>query len=487
MTEESGADPVGEPSGRSVDLGRAVRFRLRTSGVEASARLIAWAICSGADALVSLLVGVFLPMHRRLRRRSESLERAVVRGVDVLGTLKGPFAKAGQFAANRHDLLSPAAAQALVGLRDRLPPLPFSEIRDQLTRELGRPIDQVFTSIDPTPIGAASIAQAHRARLHDGSEVVVKIQYPWIGDALASDLWILRLAGRCLLSLAGRSSDSLDFDRFFGEFATGLGRELDFLEEARSAAEISHNLSDLPDVVVPAVHAEWTTRRVLTMAFHPCVSIADRAGLDALGVPRGAIVESLARAYSKQVFVDGLFHADPHPGNLFVLADDEAASNPRVLFVDFGLCRRLSPELRNAMRGGLFAVLQRDLETFVARMREMQMIAPGAEPGVRAAVTRMFDHLAAVGGGTGPLGASTGGVLALKDEAKRLLQETPGLQLPNDLLLYAKTLSYLFALGEALDPGTDLMKIALPYLLRFLSQSDGAAGGQLAGPASAAG
>jgi ubiquinone biosynthesis protein len=467
--------PVGDSGIRSRSSGRfarGIRFWLRTTGVEATVRLLGWAIVSGTDALSTAIGSVFLPTHERRQRQAGSLQRALERVVAVLGQLKGAFAKAGQFAAIRHDLLPASTVAALAGLRDRVPPLPWPEIHDQLTREFGRPIDQIFASIANQPKGEAAIAQAHRARLPDGAEVVVKIQYPWIEDALASDLRILRCLGRGLVRSTGRSSGEVDFDRFFDEFAVGLASELDFLDEARSAAEIARNLSDLRDVIVPAVYPELTTRRVLTMAFHPCVSIADQAALDALGVQRAAIVATLARAYSKQVFVDGLFHADPHPGNLFVLADAAAGSSPRILFVDFGLCRRLSTELRRAMRAGLYAVLQRDLDSFVARMQDMRMIAPGAEVPVRAAVARMFDRLATAGGGTGALGASTRGVLALKDEAKQLLRETPGLQLPNDLLLYAKTLSYLFALGESLDPGADLMKISLPYLLRFLAERE---------------
>jgi predicted unusual protein kinase regulating ubiquinone biosynthesis (AarF/ABC1/UbiB family) len=338
--------------------------------------------------------------------------------------------------------------------------------------ELGLDPALAFRSLDPTPIGAASIAQAHRARLPDGSEVVVKIQYPWIADALASDLRILRGALRLALRLSGRSPAELDFDRLFDEFAGGLENELDFREEARTAAQIANNLADLDAVVVPRIVGDRSTRRVLTMSFHPCVRIDDLDGLRALGVRPAAVLEILARAYAKQVFVDGLFHADPHPGNLFVLETPDAAERPQVLFVDFGLCRSLAPELRKAMREGIYAVLQRDLDTFVARMNEMGMIAPGAEAGVRDAVAAMFERLAGEGGGRGMLGASTSSVIALKDEAKQLLQRTPGLQLPNDLLLYAKTLSYLFALGEALDTDVDLMKIALPYLLRFLAASD---------------
>ena len=181
------------------------------------------------------------------------------------------------------------------------------------------------------------------------------------------------------------------------------------------------------------------------------------------------VLEVLARAYAKQVFVDGLFHADPHPGNLFVIDEPDAATAPRVLFVDFGLSKRLSPELRRELRKGIYALLQRDVDGFVARMHAMNMIAPGAEPGVRSAVISMLERL---GGEGGLFGIGNGQVLGIKDEAKRLLQETPGLQLPNDLLLYARTLSYLFALGEQLDPELDLMKLSMPYLLRFLAATD---------------
>src|SRR5262249_48658546 len=155
-----------------------------------------------------------------------------------------------------------------------------------------------------------------------------------------------------------------------------------------------------------------------------------------------------------QIFVDGLFHADPHPGNLFVLDEPEAVSRPRVLFVDFGLSRRLDSALRSELRQGLYALLQRDVAAFVAGMQRMGMIAPGAEAGVRASVDAMFTRLASRGGA---LGMGGGAVLPLKDEAKALLQQTDGLQLPNDLLLYAKTLSYLFALGAELAPEVDVL------------------------------
>jgi ubiquinone biosynthesis protein len=232
-----------------------------------------------------------------------------------------------------------------------------------------------------------------------------------------------------------------------------------------------------------------SSRRVLTVSYLPAVPITDRAALERRGIPVRAVLETLARAYAKQVFVDGLFHADPHPGNLFVVDEPEAAVRPRVLFVDFGLSKRLAPRLRREMRGGIHALLRQDVPGFVDSMERMNMIAAGARDVVQAAVLSMFERIRREGS---VLGLGSAQVLALKDEAKRLLAETPGLQLPSELLLYAKTLSYLFALGEQLDPDVDLMRMAVPYLLRFLAETDGVApaapaslsgGAQDAGPA----
>jgi predicted unusual protein kinase regulating ubiquinone biosynthesis (AarF/ABC1/UbiB family) len=335
--------------------------------------------------------------------------------------------------------------------------------------ELGRPLADCFPRFDPTPLGAASIAQVHRARLPDGGDVAVKVQYPWIAASLPADLALLRLALGLWLRFGGTGSRGVDVDVLFSEFAAGLQEELDFEREGRVAGEIAANLGSDPQILVPEIHPDYSSRRVLTMSYHPCVSVNDGEGLERLGVSPEAVLEVLTRAYAKQVFVDGLFHADPHPGNLFVVDEPRASETPRVLFVDFGLSKHLSPELRDQMRQGIYAVLQRDLDAFMERMSDMEMIAPGAEAGVRAAVAGMFERIAGAGGQAGVLGSSGEQILSLKDEAKRLLQDTPGLQLPNDLLLYAKTLSYLFALGQEIAPSVDLMKLSLPYLLRFLA------------------
>ena len=260
-----------------------------------------------------------------------------------------------------------------------------------------------------------------------------------------------------------------DREALFDEFREGLLEELDFEREGRAAAEIALNLSDDPQIAVPRILPSHSSQRVLTMSYCDAIPITDAATLDARGVSRSGVLEVLGRAYAKQIFADGLFHADPHPGNLFVVDESEAATRPRILFVDFGLCKRLSPELRANLRKGIYALLQSDLDTFVERMDAMGMIAPGAHDGVREAVGAMFDRIKQSGGA---LGVSGQAILGLKDEAKDLLRSTPGLQLPNDLLLYARTLAYLFALGDDLAPEVDLVTLSTPYLLKFLAEND---------------
>jgi ubiquinone biosynthesis protein len=440
----------------------------RATGIPQALRLAACAAAIGLD-VVRVRGAEWLrrePDAARESRRAALRARSGARVVRTLGALKGVYVKLGQFAALRLDLLPREVTDALASLRDAVPPLPFESVRFALERELGGPLESHFAEFDEAPLGAASIAQVHRARLHSGEAVAVKVQYPWLRASLRADLALVGALFR--LWPAGRA-ERRDRARLFAEFAAGLREELDFEREARVAAEIARNLSGDPRIAVPDIVLTHTRPRVLTMRYLPAVGLADRAGLARLGVAPHEVLEIVVRAYAAQIFVDGLFHADPHPGNLFVIDEPGAARAPRVLFVDFGLSRRLDPQLRRELRLGLYALLQRDVDGFVAGMGRMGMIAAGAAPAVRGAVAAMFERVATQGGALGMGGAA---VLPLKDEAKALLQRTQGLQLPNDLLLYAKTLSYVFALGADLAPEVDVLKLSLPYALQFLATKD---------------
>ena len=451
------------PVQRSPGMGQPGRpsgFKLRRTGLPQALRILGCLVLVLASELWGRLADRWAGRDRSAQRRETQADRLV----QTLGELRGVFAKAGQFGALRYDVVPGPLRERLARLQDRVPALPLAEIRGVIESELGAPLGTCFAEFEATPLGAASIAQAHAARLPDGRCVVVKVQYPWLEASLPADLVILR-ALLWLVGLGRRASVSRR--RLFEEFAAGVRTELDFEREARAAQAIARNLAGDDRVVVPEIVHSHSSRRVLTMTHHPAVRINDLEALRRLEVDRREVLEILVRAYAKQVFVDGFFHADPHPGNLFVISDSETAARPRVLFVDFGLSKRLAPELRDEMRKGILALLSRDLEAFLQGMDRMGMIAPGAREGVARAVASMFERLS---GDTAPLTLSGDRVLALKDEAKQLLEDTPGLQLPNDLLLYAKTLSHLFSLGAEIDPGVDLMRLSTPYLLRFLAE-----------------
>lgn len=442
------------------------RFAGRKWGLEQILRLMLCAIQIGLDRAVTGLAAVWGGNRPALLERWQ--ERSAQRLVATLGALKGTFAKAGQFAAIRHDLLPASVTGPLAELRDRVPPLPFRWVRAMVEAELGQPLDRLFVSFSPEPIGAASVAQVHRAKLASGTTVAVKVQYPWLEGSVSADMASARLLLRIWIALTRRSGVNLT--QILSEFEMGFRSELDFVREAQVAGEIRANLAGDDRVAVPRVLASHSSRRVLTMEYFPTVRVDDAAGLERLGVDPAAVLESIGRSYAKQVFVDGLFHADPHPGNLFVIDEPGAGDRPRLLFVDFGLSQRLDPELRDEMRSAIHALLQRDVDGFIDGMQRMGMIAPGADLAVRSAVTRMFERV----GASGALQVAGSQVLGLKDEAKALLQQTDGLQLPNDLLLYAKTLSYVFALGEQIAPKQDLMKLFLPYVLKYLAQKPNA-------------
>jgi predicted unusual protein kinase regulating ubiquinone biosynthesis (AarF/ABC1/UbiB family) len=426
-------------------------------------------VLAGAAAGAGIELGAGRVARAVLGARGERFaaaagRRALQRVVRALGRLKGPFAKLGQFGAIRFDVLPEEITSALASLRDRVPPLPFERIRAMVEAELARPLEHAFAEFHREPLGAASIAQAHLARLPGGDPVVVKVQYPWLAASLETDLRITRW----LLGWGSARRGSGGADMLFREFGNGLREELDFEREARVAGEIAANLAGDPSVLVPEVIASHSARRVLTMRHHPAVGISDRAGLARLGVEPRAVLAILARAYCAQVFSDGLFHADPHPGNLFVVDEPGAAAHPRLLFVDFGLSRRLDPALRRELRLGIHALLKRDVPAFLDGMERLGAIAPGHREEVARAVSEMFERVRSQGG----LAARGSAVLSLKDEAVARLRGTPGLRLPVDLLLYAKTLSYVFSLGAELDSDVDMMKLCLPSLLRFLAEKD---------------
>ncbi len=255
----------------------------------------------------------------------------------------GPtYIKLGQVLSTRPDLLPDNYRQELVALQDDAKPVAATQISEVIHCELGGPPSEVFASFELKPLASASLGQAHAATLRDGTEVVVKVRRPHVVEQVAEDLETLRnLAAR-----ASRRSDlAADYDLvgIAEEFAHTLRAELDYLQEGRNAERFAANFLNDPTVRVPRIYWETTTSRVLTLERMHGIKVNDVAALDAAGIDRAALASRAARIATQMIFQDGFFHADPHPGNLFVENDGGIA------LIDFGMVGEVDEQLRDRL------------------------------------------------------------------------------------------------------------------------------------------
>ncbi|MDP8939223.1 MAG: AarF/UbiB family protein [Actinomycetota bacterium] len=259
--------------------------------------------------------------------------RGAARVLDTAAALGGTLIKGAQFASTRPDLLPAAYTDTLSSLQDRVPPQTWSVMEPAITQELGRPISEVFAHIEPEPIAAGSIAQVHRARLREGREVAVKVQYPHVADLIEADLSALERTFATLASVEPRVrlQPIADYLRWT------LPLELDFEREAASIEDLRTALEDRGDVVVPEVVEGLTTERLLVMELMEGVRITNRDAMLAAGIEPGAVAELLNDAYADQLFNRNILHADPHPGNILV------QPGPKLVLLDHGLTLGIDP------------------------------------------------------------------------------------------------------------------------------------------------
>ncbi len=391
------------------------------------------------------------------RTRAERDADAGRRLALALGSLRGIYTKLGQHLGTRVDALSDEFRAPLDALGDSAPPVAFARIRGELARALGS--SERFAWIDPAPLGTASIAQVHRARLRDGTVVAVKVRHSELTpDRIRRDVRSLRRVAWLLRPWLRRN----DAEELLDELEAALLREIDFELEGRVAEAIARDLADDPRVVVPRVHWRATTQSVLTLDYVPRTRLDDRAALAVRGIAPEAVLAIVADAYGRQVFGHGLFHADPHTGNLYLV--DEPGSAPRVLFLDFGLAERLSARVREELRLGLQSLLKRDVDALLAGLVRLHAVVPGREQQARAALVEALGA-----GAAGALGASAAGIQVLKSLGKRLVRESGAFRVPRELLLWARTLAHVYNLSDRIAPGADPMLHFLPHVLRFIA------------------
>jgi len=389
----------------------------------------------------------------RREARQDHLAAWFVRELLDLGSA---FIKLGQLLSARPDLLPAVWVEQLAQLQDRVPAFPFSQAEALLEAELG-PRCQEVVEIDPVPLGSASLAQVHRAQLRSGRDVVLKLQRPGLERLFRLDLQVMEQVAAAVQRHPswGRGRDWVALAR---ECRRVLLRELDFRLEAEHAARFRQQFLDDPDIRIPAVVWELTSRRVLCLDYLPGIKINDREALIAQGIDPAAVAEKGAASYLQQLVRFGFFHADPHPGNLAV-ADDGA-----LIYYDFGMMGQISSRLRSRFGAMVTAAAARDASGLVDELQAAGVISTSIDPGpVRRLVRVMLNEAL-----TPPFPSNV--LDRLSGDLYALVYGQP-FQLPVELIFVMRALSTFEGVGRALDPGFSLVAIAKPKLLPLMTSS----------------
>ena len=367
----------------------------------------------------------------------------------------GPtFVKLGQILAGRADLFGPEYIAEFEKLHSHVPAVSMDVLRPQLREDLGGEPEAVFAWFDTVPMAAASIAQVHRARLLDGTEVVVKIRRPGITDTIEADL---RLLARLAAVVEAEMPTLKPYrpQQLVRELARSLRQELDLASECRNAERIAANLAELPWIVVPKVHWAHTSERVNVQDFIDGVPGPSLRQLDALGLDRQLLAQRGAQAVLKMIVEDGVFHADPHPGNVFYLEGN------RIAFIDFGMIGRLTPRRRDELLQLLLGLVERQPQTVADVLLDWagddhHLNLSALESEIEAFVDQYHGS---------PLAAlNLGQMLA---DVTTILREHH-LGLPSDMALLIKAFITLEGMGRGLDPEFHMTSEALPLLKKVV-------------------
>jgi len=372
----------------------------------------------------------------------------------------GPsFVKLGQIMSTRGDVLPADLIAELTKLQDSVPPVPFAEIKAQVERSLGAELPDVFTTFDPQPLAAASIAQVHRATLRTDEgvlDVVVKVQRPGIGETISSDLDILHSLA-ALLERAVPESRIYSPTGLVQQFDRAITSELDFSTEAENAQRFSQNFEGHPNVKFPKVYRQASSKHVLTLEFLDGKKVFD-------AVAAGHSGKQLARLaldiLIKQVFEDGFFHADPHPGNVLVLGTPE---EPTFAMLDLGMVGRLSPRLRDLAVDLMIAAVRRDYEGIADVL--WQIGTPTRKIDMNAYRTEVAILAERY------LGKQLKDIeisLLIRDLAQGAMKF--GVEVPTDFLLVGKALMTLEGVGKILEPELDVFEAAKPHFIEIIKK-----------------
>ena len=399
------------------------------------------------------------------RASAQRVERAILE-------LNGLFIKVGQLISILTNFLPEEFRSGLERLQDRIPARPLEEITGRIQSELGRPPDELFARFESVPIASASLAQVHEAWLHDGRRVAVKVQHADIEQIAQLDLAIIRR----ILGIVQFITGMRGLESYHSEVREMIMDELDFVQEAAHIRLIASHFAGDPMVGLPAVVDELSTGRVLTTEFVEGAKVTDLTALDAGGIDRSALAERILTAYCRMIFIEGVYHADPHPGNILVRRDGS------VVFVDFGAVGTLSPAMKAGIPVFLEGVIRRDPGKITDALRRMGFVAraAGADDVADRVIDyfqrRFLDQLTVESWNLGDVQVDMRTKLETMADLRRLdvsfRELTATFQVPRDWVLLERTLLLLLGLCTHLAPSLNPMRTIQPYLEEFVLGRD---------------
>ncbi len=381
--------------------------------------------------------------------------------------LQGLFIKVGQALSIMANFLPEAFRGELEGLQDQVPPRSFEEIADRIEMDLGKKVDAIYDDFQRVPIASASLGQVHEARLKDGTRVAVKVQHKDIDEVVRLDLKTIRR----IMQIVQWFVPVQGLDGYYHQIKELLGQELDFELEANNVETIAKNFEKDPRIQFPVPVRALSTKRVLTSTFVVGKKLTDLAGIEAMGVDKRDLATRMVRAYCQMIFIDGIYHADPHPGNILVGSDGS------LILLDFGAVARLSPQMREGIPEFLEGVIRRDTDRLVKALRKMGFLSRTSDGVVSEKVIEYFHKrfqdevkLESFNLKDVKIDPQRGfeSLFDLRKMNVGLKELSSAFHIPRDWVLLERTIILFFGCCTMLDPELNPMKIIQPYMQDFV-------------------
>jgi ubiquinone biosynthesis protein len=406
--------------------------------------------------VVRLKLRRILPLRRRLAAAGKEPQAVTIpeRVCLAFEELGPTFIKLGQILSSRPDLVPPLFVQEFKRLQDKVPPFPFEQVKETLERELGAPIAANFSSLSEVPDAAASIAQVHRATLLGGEPVIVKVQRPQIERTVEEDILLLQGLAQ-LLERHVVEMRSYNPTGIVSEFSRSIRRELDFTIEATNLERFQQNLKEAPSVVIPRVFWKLSTPRLLTLDRLEGIPIDEVEQIKQRGYNPQELARTLVDTYLLQIFEHGLFHADPHPGNILVL------EGGRIGLLDFGIVGRIRPEIMQINASIFLALVDRDYGRLAEEILKLSQVTDESQ--IQAFRDDLIDWIEPRYGKD----LAHIGIGRVVTEAIQIAHRYQ-IRMPSHLVLLAKTIGEIEAISRLLDPHLNLLEILKPHAKRFV-------------------